>query len=130
MARFLADEDFDHNIVRALRALGHDVSTVQDAGLANRQTPDDEILAFATSEERAVLTHNRKDFVRLHGRSPAHGEGPAQRRFYGSPRVPAVRRCLRVGVAADRHDLDARIWSSAESLPLCPAAPPPLKPRL
>ncbi|HEY9850222.1 MAG TPA: DUF5615 family PIN-like protein [Leptolyngbyaceae cyanobacterium] len=49
-----------------LRALGHDVLTVQEAGNANQGMPDSDVLAFATSEKRAVLTQNRKDFFRLH----------------------------------------------------------------
>ncbi|MEG4499932.1 DUF5615 family PIN-like protein [Microcoleus sp. F10-C6] len=49
-----------------LRALGHDVLTVQEAGRANQKIPDPDVLAFATSEKRAVITENRKDFFRLH----------------------------------------------------------------
>jgi hypothetical protein len=73
MARLLADEDFDARIVHALRRLGHDVLTLPEAGLANQRTPDDAVLQSATDQERAVLTHNRKDFVYLHPRHPGHG---------------------------------------------------------
>jgi hypothetical protein len=34
--------------------------------------PDPDVLALAVAEDRAVLTLNRRDFIRLHGRSVAH----------------------------------------------------------
>jgi hypothetical protein len=53
-------------VVERLRTLGHDVLTSQEAGNANRRVSDREVLQFATTEGRAVLTFNRKDFFRLH----------------------------------------------------------------
>jgi predicted nuclease of predicted toxin-antitoxin system len=64
MARLYADEQFPRPIVEALRQLGHDVLTVQEAD--NASDPDPEVLAFAIAQNRAVLTQNRRDFVRLH----------------------------------------------------------------
>jgi predicted nuclease of predicted toxin-antitoxin system len=72
MARFYADEQFPKRVVELLRDLGHDVLTVQEAGKANLKIPDEEVLAFAVSEERAVLTLNREDFFRLHRFQPEH----------------------------------------------------------
>ena len=72
MARLYADEQFPRRIVEFLRAFGHDVLTVQEAGKANQKIPDQEVLDFATSENRAVLTLNRKDFFRLHRLSSEH----------------------------------------------------------
>lgn len=72
MARLYADEQYPLPVVEFLRALGHDVLTVQEAGKANQRIPDQEVLAFATSEERAVITQNRKDFFRLHRIQPHH----------------------------------------------------------
>ncbi len=72
MARFYADEQFPYETTVALRSLGHDVLTVQEADNANQRIPDPEVLAFATSNERAVLTLNRQDFIRLHKASPEH----------------------------------------------------------
>ncbi|MEG4031589.1 MULTISPECIES: DUF5615 family PIN-like protein [unclassified Microcoleus] len=66
MARLYADEQYPYPVVELLRALGHDVLTVQEAGRANQKIPDSDVLAFATSEKRAVITENRKDFFRLH----------------------------------------------------------------
>ncbi|WP_299426548.1 DUF5615 family PIN-like protein [uncultured Meiothermus sp.] len=72
MAHLFADENFPHPVVEALRALGHDVLTVLEAGQAEQAVPDAEILAFATSQNRAVLTLNRKHFIRLHYQQPDH----------------------------------------------------------
>jgi predicted nuclease of predicted toxin-antitoxin system len=62
MARLYADEQYPLPIVEFLRTLGHDVLTVQEAGKANQQISDMDVLTFATSDERAVITENRKDF--------------------------------------------------------------------
>lgn len=72
MARFYADEQFPLQVVELLRDLGHDVLTVQEAGNANQRIPDDQVLAFAVGQERAILTINRVDFIRLHRRDNQH----------------------------------------------------------
>lgn len=72
MTRFYADEQFPFRVVEHLRALGHDVLTVQEAGNANLKISDDRVLAFATSNNRIILTLNRKDFKRLHRSQPHH----------------------------------------------------------
>jgi hypothetical protein len=46
--------------------LGHDVLTSFDAGKANAAIPDKEVLEFAASEKRILLSHNRRHFLRLH----------------------------------------------------------------
>jgi predicted nuclease of predicted toxin-antitoxin system len=70
--KLYADEQYPYPVVKCLRDLGHDVLTVQEAGKANQRIPDDEVLAFATENDRAVVTQNRKDFVRLHRLQPNH----------------------------------------------------------
>ncbi len=72
MARFYSDEQFPKDTSVALRSFGHDVLTVQDAGKANQRIPDDAVLAFATEQNRAVLTFNRSDFIQLHKQSSDH----------------------------------------------------------
>ncbi|MCL1473320.1 DUF5615 family PIN-like protein [Argonema antarcticum] len=72
MARFYTDEQFPFPVVEFLRSLGHDVLTVQSAGNANQGIPDEDVLAFAISNNRAVLTLNRDDFIRLHRLQPMH----------------------------------------------------------
>ncbi|MEQ9237973.1 DUF5615 family PIN-like protein [Coleofasciculus sp. E2-BRE-01] len=72
MARFYADEQFPYPVVELLRNLEHDVLTAQEAGNAGQGIPDEAVLAFAITQERAVLTINRDDFIRLHRLNPNH----------------------------------------------------------
>lgn len=72
MARLYADEGFPKVVTGLLRELGHDVLTVQEAGQANQRIPDVQVLELAISQERAVLTVNRDDFIRLHRTYPDH----------------------------------------------------------
>jgi len=65
-----ADEDFPLAVVEELRRLGHDVLTVQEDG--RRKKPDPDVLARAHALGRAVLTHNRRHFERLHKQGAAH----------------------------------------------------------
>lgn len=66
MARFYPNENIALPVVMKLRQLGHDVLTSLEAGRANAAIPDAEVLAFATSENRILLSHNRKHFLKLH----------------------------------------------------------------
>ncbi len=72
MARLYADENFPFPAVEELRLLGHDVFTAREAGQAGLGVPDDEVLAFAHSQARAILTHNRKHFRHLHNANLPH----------------------------------------------------------
>ncbi len=72
MVRLYADEGFPFKVTAFLVDLGHDVLTVQAAGQANQRIPDAQVLAFATSQNRAVLSINRGDFIRLHRVSQNH----------------------------------------------------------
>ena len=73
MARLYANENFPLPVVVELRRLGHDVMTIQNTGKAGRAESDEAVLAFACSEGRAVLTLNRKHFIKLHREKPEHG---------------------------------------------------------
>jgi hypothetical protein len=72
MARLYSNENFPLPVVEALRQLGHDVLTIQETGQAGQATPDEAVLAFARSEGRALLTFNRRHFIRLHGEQSDH----------------------------------------------------------
>ena len=72
MARIYANENFPLPTVEELRRLGHDVLTTFESGRAGQKIPDEEVLPFAIGEDRAVVTHNRRHFVRLHGKTPGH----------------------------------------------------------
>jgi hypothetical protein len=60
MIRFVADENFDDNILDALRGRPElfDLVRVQDVGL--RALSDPAILAWAAEQARIVLTHDKK----------------------------------------------------------------------
>lgn len=66
MARLYSNENFSFQVVEELRRLGHDLLTIQETGKANQRFPDEEVLAFASADNRVVLTINRKHFIRLH----------------------------------------------------------------
>lgn len=72
MAKFYTNENIRRRIVEALRDHGHDVLTSFEAGNANLGISDDKVLDFARSENRTVLTFNRKDFMRLHQQNSNH----------------------------------------------------------
>lgn len=72
MARLYSNENFPLPVVEELRRLGHDVLTVVEAGKAEQAISDPEVVAFATGDGRAVLTINRKHFVRLHHVNASH----------------------------------------------------------
>ncbi|MBI4481370.1 MAG: DUF5615 family PIN-like protein [Acidobacteria bacterium] len=72
MARLYANENFPLPVVEELRRLGHDVLTLSETGKAGQSVPDEDVLALARADNRAVLTLNRKHFIRLHGARPEH----------------------------------------------------------
>jgi predicted nucleic acid-binding protein len=72
VARLYANEDFPLPAVLELRRLGHDVLTVAETGKAGQSVSDAAVLAFAAADARAVVTLNRKHFIRLHAECPAH----------------------------------------------------------
>ncbi len=62
------DENIPQRTARALRELGYDVLTLQEDGKAGKRYPDESVLRDATSLGRVVVTHDRKDFRRLHSK--------------------------------------------------------------
>ena len=72
MARLHADENYDYRVALELRKLGHDVLTANEAGRARQEIPDAEVLAFAISQSRAVITFDRRHFIRLHQQVQPH----------------------------------------------------------
>lgn len=70
MASLYADEQFPLSVVELLRTFSHNILTVQES--ENAGLPDPDVLAFAVSNKRAVLTQNRRDFIRLHIQKPDH----------------------------------------------------------
>src|SRR5690242_170300 len=72
MARLLSDENFPRPVVIELRRLGHDAVELNELGLAHLGTLDGAVLEAATALGRAVLTFDRRDYVRLHHASSEH----------------------------------------------------------
>jgi predicted nuclease of predicted toxin-antitoxin system len=72
MARLYSNENFPLPVVEHLRGLGHDVLTIQETGQADQALSDVEVLAFAAREQRALLTLNRRHFIRLHQENSRH----------------------------------------------------------
>lgn len=75
MSRFYSNENIAVQLVIELRGLGHDVLTSLEAGNANAAIPDVEVLAFAAAQKRILLSHNRRDFLRLHQQRTDHHQG-------------------------------------------------------
>ncbi len=75
MARIYSNENLPRQVVEGLRRRGHDVLTTQETGQANRATPDGEVLNFATSQARVVVTLNRRHFIGLHEKSASLHSG-------------------------------------------------------
>jgi Domain of unknown function (DUF5615) len=72
----LLDEMFTDDIAQQLRTKGYDViSVVADPALAG--LPDDQVLAYATAEGRALVTANIKDFIPLDTRYRAADQSHA-----------------------------------------------------
>ncbi len=72
MARLYANENFPLPVVEELRRLGHHVLTIQETGKAEQAIPDEAVLGFASSVKRAMITLNRKHFIRLHNQNADH----------------------------------------------------------
>ncbi len=69
--RLLIDEDSQaKHLVNLLQSAGHDVITVNQAGLMSK--PDSVVLDYAKQEERVLLTRNCDDFQTLHGANANH----------------------------------------------------------
>lgn len=69
--RLIIDEDSqDKVLVRLLREAGHDVVTVNEAGLMSQ--PDSKVFHHAVDKNRIILTLNCRDFKTLHQSNSNH----------------------------------------------------------
>jgi len=73
MPALYADENFPLPVVEELRRLGFDVVTMYEDGKANQSLPDEDVLSLASDKQRALLTANRRHFIRIHRRQADHG---------------------------------------------------------
>jgi predicted nuclease of predicted toxin-antitoxin system len=79
---FLADENCDFAVVRALRKAGHDVSAVTEF---QQRSVDQELMEMALSEGRILLTED-KDFGSLAFAAKINNPGIILIRFPGTAR--------------------------------------------
>jgi hypothetical protein len=89
VARFYSDEKISQQVVAELRRLGHDVLTSLEAGNANSSVSDSDVLAFAATKDRILLSHNRLHFLRLHRHWT---QGHSGTRVWRNPLVGSPRR--------------------------------------
>jgi len=90
----LLDEDVRVILAEILRQRGHDAIHVLEADRTGKT--DSEQLAYATSQQRAILTHNIRDFTVLNRQY--HDEGKKHFGILLSDQVPLrdlLRRTLR-----------------------------------
>ena len=81
--RFLADENCDFGVVRALQRAGYDVVCVKDvAGGA----PDEEVIRIAIAQQRVLITED-KDFGQLVFASAIDSPGVIYLRFAAGARA-------------------------------------------
>ncbi|MBI2649865.1 DUF5615 family PIN-like protein [Candidatus Woesearchaeota archaeon] len=64
--KFLADEHIDLHAVKALKRLGIDIISIQDANMESYV--DEEILNYGNKNKRAIITQD-SDFLRLHAKN-------------------------------------------------------------
>jgi predicted nuclease of predicted toxin-antitoxin system len=92
--RLYLDQDVPVQLAGMLRAQGVDVLTTLEVGALGQDDPDQ--LATAVAADRAIVTHNRLDFERLHAKYLREGQShpgiiiAAQRRHLGVTRERIV----------------------------------------
>jgi predicted nuclease of predicted toxin-antitoxin system len=108
--RLLLDEMIAATVDDRLRARGHDVVAVQDAGFAQLRGIDDcTLLEHACQQRRAVVTDNAPDFFRCHQRRLHRGQNHYGLLLFTNDTLPRHRHDAFVGriVVALDHELQA-----------------------
>lgn len=72
MEKLYVNENFPYHVVELLRLLGYDVLTSLEAGNANQRIPDEDVLLYSSTQNRVLLTLNRRDFIKLHFQNNQH----------------------------------------------------------
>jgi Domain of unknown function (DUF5615) len=109
MCNLYSNENLSIDLVKMLRELNYDVLTSYQAGQANQGIPDNEVLAYATANNRCVVTFNRDDFVALHRSGVNHagiiickddrdylGQAQALHAYLATQTLPLENRLIRV----------------------------------
>ena len=106
--RFLVDEMFSPAVAMRLTELGHDAVHVREVGLGGR--PDENVLGWATAEERVAVTENAVDFVPLL-------DAAAASEVVTSPVVLALKRSMPADAGAMANALAERLAAWADTHP-------------
>ena len=106
--RLYLDEDVDPQVAERLTATGLDVLTPREAG--RRGSTDEEQLIFAVGENRAIYSHNVRDFEQIARSWAASGRHHAGI-MYSAQKSPAsvAKMIADVCVLYDKLD-DVVIW--------------------
>lgn len=96
------DEDVSHTAARSLRSRGYRVLTTQDT--ARKSATDADQLAYAASQNLALVTHNRIDFEQL--AAMYFSEGLTHAGIIIAVRRPAPEIVLRLLKVLDRFTTD------------------------
>lgn len=110
--RLLVDEMYPRLIARELRSRGHDAESVHDA--PGPGTSDEEVLAHALREGRAVVTENVRDYRPLSAARIAEGSGHAglvfttPRRWPRSDPGPLIASRARIAACCDTRSTRGR----------------------
>lgn len=95
--RVYTDEMISSALAAALRTRGYDALSCHEAGRSNQRITDPDQLAFATSEGRAILTENVRDYAPLDGQWKRQGKVHAGIMLYGDD--PPIGELLRRVIA-------------------------------
>jgi predicted nuclease of predicted toxin-antitoxin system len=106
--RFLADENTDARVIKALRADGHDVVSVAEAepGIS-----DEKVLEWANRESRILITEDL-DFGELIFRDAMPCYGLLQLRIQG---IDTASKIARVLFAASDEELQGQLTTVSET---------------
>ena len=89
--RLLLDEMFDPEIARQLRKRGHDVGAIAELSEL-RSLSDREVLLWATTSDRVLVSENVQDFLPLHLEMAAASIGHAGLVLTTHRKYPRTRR--------------------------------------
>jgi predicted nuclease of predicted toxin-antitoxin system len=101
-AKLHLNEHLSWHLAAQLRKYGFDVTSTIELGMVEED--DAEQLAFAASQQRAIVSINHKDFVPLHERYVAEGKEHWGIILSTEETVPVLRRrllCLLNSISAD-----------------------------
>ena len=106
--RFLADENTDARVIKALRADGHDVASVAEAEAG---IPDEKVLEWSNRERRILITEDL-DFGELIFRDAMPCYGLLQLRIQG---IDTASKISRVLFAASDEELQGQLTTVSET---------------